>query len=227
MSVRDNYNGLTPPIGTSFFKMTDILLLDDQDFPPYDTDLRVTWGVTLYKYAVNASPTDPDFQAKNGRIYIVMVHRGSFSRAASWTMQMLEVSLDKSEKTVILDTITPGQNSGVAQEDGSVKYSINYTQQMPMFKNQGNEVFVFEARYQNDYVLQVQQNGSTFPSEHEFGYSKETDKNVGLTAINGLSVLQCLDPTKEIKLTFGHVGAAGVQQISEFYQSMTINVGEF
>ncbi|KAJ8483134.1 hypothetical protein ONZ45_g14713 [Pleurotus djamor] len=227
MSEKVTYNGLTPPIGTSFFKMTEISLIDENDPPFSNTDLRTVWGVTLYKYAVNAIPTDPDFQAKNGRIYIIMVHKGSYERGAEWTGLPLYVTLDKGEDTVLLDHIAPGTNEGVVQEDETIKYAIDYTIQLPMFNNQGNDTFVFEAKYQDEYVLKVTQGGSAFPHEHEMIFAKDSDKNVGLTPINWLTVYQCLDPTKEVNFTFGNVGVSGTEQISEYYKTISIKVGEF
>ncbi|KAJ8517815.1 hypothetical protein ONZ45_g5061 [Pleurotus djamor] len=209
MSEKVTYNGLTPPIGTSFFKMTEISLIDENDPPFNNTDLRTVWGVTLYK------------------IYIIMVHKGSYDRGAEWTGLPLYVTLDKGEDTVVLDHISPGTNEGVVQEDETIKYAIDYTIQLPMFNNQGNDTFVFEAKYQDEYVLKVTQGGSAFPHEHEMIFAKDSDKNVGLTPINWLTVYQCLDPTKEINFTFGNVGVSGNEQISEYYKTISIKVGEF
>ncbi|KAJ8519812.1 hypothetical protein ONZ45_g3320 [Pleurotus djamor] len=227
MSTRDTFNGLTPPIGTSFFSMTDIPLMNDQDFPAFSSDLRVTWNVTMYKYAINALPTSENFREENGAIYIVMVHRGSFGRAPAWTSLSASVRLDPNEDTVFLEEISPADHTGRPQDDGSRSYSINFTHQMPMFRNQGTDAFVFDARYQNDFVLRVTQNGLTFAREHVWGFAKQADEDVGLTAINGLTVFRCVDPNKEVRFTFGHVGAEGVRQISEFYHPVTVNVGEF
>ncbi|KAJ8517788.1 hypothetical protein ONZ45_g5053 [Pleurotus djamor] len=228
MSARETFDGLTPPIGTSFFKLTEIPILTNKEWSYFESDALVTWNVSLHKYAVNANPTDPNFQANNGRVYLIMVHRGTFNRAVDWTLHSLTVRPPRDETSVIFLGNYPEPNSGVDQDDGSRKYTISYTNQMQMFRNQGNETFTFEAKYIQDFILSgLRQNSYTTSTYHKVEYVKEASSRVGSTSINWMTVFQCLDPSKEINFNFGYVGFSEHTQIGEEFVDVPIKVGEF
>lgn len=47
------------------------------------SDSRVTWIVDIYIYVTGAIPTDPDFEANGGAVYMVIVHSGSINHASA------------------------------------------------------------------------------------------------------------------------------------------------
>ena len=49
-------------------------------------DPSARWTLNVYIYVANVPPTDPDWQAKGGRIFTLIKHSGNFPRQASrWT----------------------------------------------------------------------------------------------------------------------------------------------
>lgn len=87
-----------------------------------DDGRQLSWYITMYKYCVGATPTDPDFQKKGGKVIIVLVHHGTlkFPTDHRWTLQIFRVYYDD-EAGVIPYLQLPETHSGVATSDGNMQ----------------------------------------------------------------------------------------------------------
>ncbi|KAF4604539.1 hypothetical protein EYR40_003313 [Pleurotus pulmonarius] len=194
--VRIYVNRLTPPIGTSFFHKESITIFDNKQITGGNGLLEtVAWRTDVYKYATGARPDAPDFRAKGGEIYIIMVHGGT-GHAESPSLFHEYARRVKAPSSITPVKQYPASHSGI-QSDDKWSYNINYSNTMPMFNNGGNGVFDFEAGYQEDFVrYRSQQTGFETGNSVEFAVKPATVPPMSPDySIIGLSVFKCLDPS--------------------------------
>lgn len=196
--VRIYVNRLTPPIGTSFFHKESITIFDNKQITNSGgLQETLTWRTDVYKYVTGARPDAPDFKAKGGEIYIIMVHGGTGHTRHPSVINFNEyVRRVKAPSPIIPVKQYPASHSGT-QSDDKWSYNINYSNTMPMFNNGGNGVFDFEAVYQEDFVrYRSKQTGFETTDSVEFAVIAG-----GMPAMSpdysiiGLSVFKCLDPS--------------------------------
>ncbi|KAJ8516190.1 hypothetical protein ONZ45_g6479 [Pleurotus djamor] len=145
---------LTPPPEFSFSKVS---------FTPFrNRDLKwgetvvhnFTWNIDAHVYPVNASVQDPNFTARGGRVYIVLVNRIPGSISGGWVRDrwcQYAISTPATDGAIVTNhqpNPTPFEQSG-----NSRRFPISYTQAFQLFTRGGHSSETFNAQY--DDVAQI------------------------------------------------------------------------
>ncbi|KAJ8497201.1 hypothetical protein ONZ45_g12167 [Pleurotus djamor] len=158
------FNGLTPPVGTDYFRHQFFTIMNNQKIIYTEGSLRViastvTWHIDAYIYTVNAEPGS-DFAARGGIVYVVLVSTGVADTGDAYLVESehrFSTSVRSPPSGSAAVRHLPRTNSGVV--NGNVtNYPVVYTQDMQMFKNSGNETTTFTARYEDSLDLLRQAN---------------------------------------------------------------------
>ncbi|KAJ8456824.1 hypothetical protein ONZ45_g18566 [Pleurotus djamor] len=144
--IRATSFALTPPIGTAYWK-------------------RVPFQWNIYVYVSSASPDDPDFTSRGGLVTILIAHSGGYQTngVVPQGFQFLNQVVPSTppsymrqfpEEGELLPDPTPSDPGdwGVGVIDKRRKYQISYRESLPMFKNGGNDVFVFDASCEDECI---------------------------------------------------------------------------
>ncbi|KAJ8517632.1 hypothetical protein ONZ45_g5195 [Pleurotus djamor] len=174
-------NHLTPPGGTAFFKRD--------------------------KYCTGALPTDPDFVKKGGAIIIVMISHGYlYTFDNSWIRQEFTISYDR--KIARHVRTLPISYSGHESSTKALAYDIHFEMDLILYKNRGNETFVFPAQFRESFVTipDTAASGYEVGNGAVFGLRKEgsIEVDVSHVPLRGLTVLKCYDPKETLKIEFSH-----------------------
>ncbi|KAL4261935.1 hypothetical protein AB1N83_008390 [Pleurotus pulmonarius] len=204
VTARAFVNRLTPPITTSFFHKETINIFDGVEISDSASQLleTVTWRTEVYKYVTRFRPDEPNFEGKGGEIFIIMAHTGTAKMGRPFLLPEY-VKAVRVPSSIIPMGQYPETGSGDQKPGDDWDYKINYTNTMPMFSNGGNNIFDFDAVYQNDFVRsKFQQTGDAVSGGVEFAAVNPRAINTSY-AIHGLSVFKCLDPSAfPVKITF-------------------------
>ncbi|KAF4606049.1 hypothetical protein EYR38_000094 [Pleurotus pulmonarius] len=214
---------LTPPETINVFDGVEI---SDSASQLLET---VTWRTEVYKYVTRFRPDEPNFEGKGGEIFIIMAHTGTAKMGRPFLLPEY-VKAVRVPSSIIPMGQYPETGSGTQQPSSDDwGYSINYTNTMPMFSNGGNNIFDFDAVYQNDFVRsKFQQTGDTVSGGVEFAAVNPRAINTSY-AIHGLSVFKCLDPSAfPVKITFeaivNDMGSGLCEEFcARFYASLSLS----
>ncbi|KAF4599966.1 hypothetical protein EYR40_007072 [Pleurotus pulmonarius] len=166
---------LRPPIGTMFYKelgslSTSSLPKSDPHRPEILPQLpiikvgTVTWRANIHTYVIGAKPDDPDFEKHNGSILIVVVHSGSVQVVLKddWSKYLECTQTIKCPTPVAPKVQLPPSNSGTQTRPGEPwHYNISFNETLPMFNNDGNGTFNFDAKYARDFSVKGGQQSET------------------------------------------------------------------
>ncbi|KAL0953228.1 hypothetical protein HGRIS_004481 [Hohenbuehelia grisea] len=217
-------NHLEPPIGTMFYKFERITIVRERPMhfvalPPFDGsryNYTVTWEIDVYKYAVNGDPRDPNFASNNGRIYIIIVHRGSVRSGQNLNGMRFVFRVSTG-----LDATHQLPRSGSGHREGDdMHYEIDFRQTFHMLSNQGNDHISFEARYFENVPRIKSMQTSDIRGRAAIEFSVDPNTTAGLTAIpanssfavQGFSVFTYQDPSSWPRhFSFTHT-IGGLQQ---------------
>ncbi|KAL4259779.1 hypothetical protein AB1N83_009404 [Pleurotus pulmonarius] len=209
---------LRPPIGTMFYKEDLATIANNVDIyaaytpPPhipigYRKVGTVTWRANIHTYVIGAKPDDPDFEKHNGSILIVVVHSGSVQVVLKddWSKYLECTQTIKCPTPVAPKVQLPPSNSGTQTRPGEPwHYNISFNETLPMFNNDGNGTFNFDAKYARDFSVKGGQQSETeladgwkFASKYSVE-SGQTRSHV----IAGLSVFTAKVPEASYKFRF-------------------------
>ncbi|KAL4264454.1 Transporter [Pleurotus pulmonarius] len=191
-------NDLVPPPGTMYYSQRTYNFLNNHEMGVSRKFGRVTWNADVYTYAAGAvAPSDPNFASQGGTIYTVMVHSGhvtiydNFS-ADVWNRMYFQIYLSNSNLVPSVQLPYTGSES---VSGDNYNYSIQYGQAMQMLKNQGNEAFLFNAKYQQDFSRVKAKQTSSTASLIQFGINTAGGSgDHRSTEIYGLSVFTHKNP---------------------------------
>ncbi|KAJ8468994.1 hypothetical protein ONZ45_g17040 [Pleurotus djamor] len=197
----DSSDGLTPPIGTSYWKSI-----------PFKWNSSISdvgnaeWNVEIYVYVSSAAPDDPQFTSKGGRITIVMVHTGYFETNHSINKGLKFIhNVVPSVSTVYREQCPPDWSGEVIGniDDERRRYHVDFKDSLPMFNNGGNGEFVFDAHYYIEYERKdTTQGGSSMTDGLQFDVTANVKLSNPVTIpIHGLSVFKFGD-TSAFPMTF-------------------------
>ncbi|KAL4249224.1 hypothetical protein AB1N83_014002 [Pleurotus pulmonarius] len=198
--VTPTYNiHLEPPIGTSFWSVQDIELFEGKKIDSATVD----WSCRCYIFTTNQSPDSPDFVKSGGAFYIIFEHRGQLD------MGSRTLKLRMHADSAIPVTHVPNRST---KNGDDWTATIDYEQQMQMFKNKGHEAFTHTAKYNDTFPLyDVNQSGGVVDGAAEARFDSapygrtRPDRPVEL---RGLSVFRQHQPDQwplkfKFEATFG------------------------
>ncbi|KAJ8454432.1 hypothetical protein ONZ45_g19309 [Pleurotus djamor] len=137
----------------------------------------VTWKADVYIYATGARPNDADF-SQRGLLNIIFLHSGYVTIYDNWSADIwnsLEFLVSVGNSNLVASLQLPQTESG-AQDGDNYKYEIDYGEKMPMFKNNGNEAFDFDATFQQKFTRAASKQTGSSVKDTEF---KILHTNVG------------------------------------------------
>ncbi|KAF4571108.1 hypothetical protein EYR36_001622 [Pleurotus pulmonarius] len=215
---RDVQLDLRPPADTSFFYHDAFNVMNNvsQDWEDYDTGKlkpgdTTTWNAEIYMYGTGApvfvtddagaSVVNPKFKEDGGEIIILLTHSGSITLADVQGHQIEYFNTvygprkpgDPFDISVGVDVQGQYPETGNYVKDGSdYRYTISYERRMPMFKNNGHEVFDFSAQYKDIYTLSKAQQSAALHNTYLItGLRLDGNHTVGVTyPIHGLSAFR-------------------------------------
>ncbi|KDQ22189.1 hypothetical protein PLEOSDRAFT_1109307 [Pleurotus ostreatus PC15] len=219
-------DSLVPPLGTSFYKRYDLfkfLYISPSHFPhPLCSTIvkrksfdifegrnfrgksfaSVSWRVDAHVYATESPPASSDYE---GIVYIIFVHSGTF---------VVPDSRDYIREPTRF-TVTPVDSKSVqavAQEPQSwTKYmgnngttygsKIDFSQDLPMFKNEGDQGFTFDAAYGSTISGNLKHSGRIVGHQTEFSFDEVTTWKEEF--FRALSVFSTTKATGSLEFRFG------------------------
>ncbi|KAK2467465.1 hypothetical protein APHAL10511_000320 [Amanita phalloides] len=170
---------LIPPIGTLYFKSYQYSVSGES----YGWTAVV--NVTFYVYVTLVKPTDPNFTANGGKVYIIAVYSGSSQNLDKG----LHFSLVYLPNNMSFDDQLPIPGSEV--KNGDIRtYPIDFSQGMNMYSNGGNSNFIFNARYKRSFSL----TGYIQSKYYDNGWTIEIDRSANtkekIPTINGIQIYE-------------------------------------
>ncbi|KAJ8519935.1 hypothetical protein ONZ45_g3186 [Pleurotus djamor] len=119
---------------------------------------NVNWTAQVYVYVTGAQPSDPNFTASGGMVYVVIVSDGGcVVNQAAGPWEVLDLSIVPNLLTGTAQLPSSGQNG---QDENEFKYAIEFKQTFSMFNNGGNGAFSHNAEYQQDWTrMNLKQTG--------------------------------------------------------------------
>ncbi|KAK2459764.1 hypothetical protein APHAL10511_008196 [Amanita phalloides] len=178
---------LDPPVGTCYFKSYKYTVPAGED---------VKMEVTFYIYVTLVKPTDPDFTAKGGKVYIVATYNGPIASSSF----NVDFGIEDSYGTLSGIDQLPVPGTEVKTGDTRV-YTIDFTRSMSMFNNGGNSGYTFPARYKRAFSL----TGFDQSRYQIYNWSLKRDLSARTQppVMNGLQIFETNRLTKtKIKLFF-------------------------
>ncbi|KAK2465831.1 hypothetical protein APHAL10511_001472 [Amanita phalloides] len=176
---------LTPPIGTCYFKLYTV---------PLSQAGKFNLNVTFYVYVTNVKPTDHDFTAKGGKVYIVIVYDGSVTGSSEKTTHINGTLVDLTGDPSLFLSAQQLPIIGSGKQEGDYTfYTIDFSQTMNMYNNGGNTAFQFSARYKKDFSLyRFTQEPFQFPPE-SWGFNLlpfEKEERVKQPTVNNVQIFE-------------------------------------
>ncbi|KDQ24835.1 hypothetical protein PLEOSDRAFT_1107762 [Pleurotus ostreatus PC15] len=215
---RDLQLALRPPADTSFFYHDAFNVMNNvsQNWKDYDTGKiklgdTIRWNVEIYMYGTGApvfvvgdtgaSVVNPKFKEDGGEIIILITHSGTITLADVQGHQIEYFNTvygprkpgDTFDVSIGVDVQGQYPETGNYVKEGSdYRYTISYEQKMPMFKNNGHEVFDFAAQYKDIYTLsKAQQSAELHNTYLNSGLRLDGNHTIGVSyPIHGLSVFR-------------------------------------
>ncbi|KAJ8519423.1 hypothetical protein ONZ45_g3614 [Pleurotus djamor] len=190
-------NNLAPPPETSYYSRQTVTFFNDQPIGFATKYGKFTWTADVYIYATGARPDDPDFSQK-GLLNIIFLHSGYVEVYDDFSADLwsgLDFSLMVKDSKLQPSLQFPETETGI-KEDDNYKYEINYAERMPMFKNNGNETFNFDANFQHTFTRICSKQSGSRASDIKFGINNTKNSNEHRTTeIYGFSKFTHKDPS--------------------------------
>ncbi|KAF9489345.1 hypothetical protein BDN71DRAFT_1512200 [Pleurotus eryngii] len=190
---------LMPPPGTNYFKRQSETIFDNLKYQNlYGTWVStLNWRCDIYVFVSGAAPDDPRFREKGGVITVMIVHQGLLEMPPTQGTSERTDFVQKVLASTSLSSIKqfPTTNSA-AQSGDNYQYTINYQESIPLFKNHGNEVFMFDAAYKdNSTLVKTKQTGSEVTNGVQFAlqYQKRVEPSTSYPLV-AFSVLKFVNP---------------------------------
>ncbi|KAG9220222.1 hypothetical protein CCMSSC00406_0009543 [Pleurotus cornucopiae] len=177
---------LMPPPGTNYFKRSaspsslltayELTIL----FITWTWVSTLNWRCDIYVYISGAAPDDPRFREKGGVITVMVVHQGLLEMPPTQGTSERTDFVQKVLASTSLSSIKQFPATDSASQSGdNYQYTINYQESIPLFKNHGNEVFMFDAAYKdNSTLVKTKQTGSEVTNGVQFALQYQKRVNI-------------------------------------------------
>ncbi|KAF4574447.1 hypothetical protein EYR40_005827 [Pleurotus pulmonarius] len=196
-------DSLIPPLDTSFYKRKSFDVFNGRIFRNTSSSkvITVSWRVDAHVYATESPPTSSDYE---GTVYIVFVHSGTLVDPNGFMSDASKFTVTPADDSAGVQAVAQEPQSWTRYKgnNGSVYGSkIDFSQDFPMFKDEGAQEFNFEAAYNSTIVGNAKHTGGIVGQQTEFALSDLS--SVKAEYFRAISVFSTTTATGSLEFRFG------------------------